>query len=218
MGRDVRLSSDRIAGYRNFINKLWNAARFVEIKREGVTTAAEMPDDREADRVQAGSARGSRSAIGDVRAGARRLSLQRRGQRASTVHLARVLRLVHRDRQGRARARSADAKTETLAMLTWRARASAALAAPDRAVRDRGALAVVPGSGRATAASCARRIRSRAELAPPEAGRRDGGCHRGRALGAQHPLRDGHPDEGRSRSCAVGEGPAARSSRVMRIS
>ena len=27
-GRDVRLSEERIAGYRNFINKVWNAARF----------------------------------------------------------------------------------------------------------------------------------------------------------------------------------------------
>jgi len=28
-GRDIRLSQERIAGYRNFINKIWNAARFV---------------------------------------------------------------------------------------------------------------------------------------------------------------------------------------------
>ena len=34
MGRDVRLSEDRIAGYRNFVNKLWNASRFVAMKRE----------------------------------------------------------------------------------------------------------------------------------------------------------------------------------------
>jgi len=27
-GRDIKLSEDRITGYRNFINKLWNAARF----------------------------------------------------------------------------------------------------------------------------------------------------------------------------------------------
>jgi len=29
MGRDIRLAEDRIAGYQNFVNKLWNAARFV---------------------------------------------------------------------------------------------------------------------------------------------------------------------------------------------
>jgi valyl-tRNA synthetase len=29
MGRDIRLAEERIAGYQNFVNKLWNAARFV---------------------------------------------------------------------------------------------------------------------------------------------------------------------------------------------
>jgi len=31
MGRDIKLAEDRIAGYQNFVNKLWNAARFVQI-------------------------------------------------------------------------------------------------------------------------------------------------------------------------------------------
>jgi valyl-tRNA synthetase len=30
-GRDIKLSPDRVAGYRNFATKLWNAARFAEI-------------------------------------------------------------------------------------------------------------------------------------------------------------------------------------------
>ena len=29
MGRDIKLAPERIAGYQNFVNKLWNAARFV---------------------------------------------------------------------------------------------------------------------------------------------------------------------------------------------
>jgi valyl-tRNA synthetase len=29
MGRDVKLAEERISGYQNFVNKLWNAARFV---------------------------------------------------------------------------------------------------------------------------------------------------------------------------------------------
>jgi valyl-tRNA synthetase len=33
MGRDIKLAEDRIAGYQNFVNKLWNAARFVLINR-----------------------------------------------------------------------------------------------------------------------------------------------------------------------------------------
>ena len=31
MGRDLRLSESRVAGYRNFVTKIWNAARFAEI-------------------------------------------------------------------------------------------------------------------------------------------------------------------------------------------
>jgi valyl-tRNA synthetase len=35
MGRDIRLSADRITGYRNFANKVWNAARFVLLQGPG---------------------------------------------------------------------------------------------------------------------------------------------------------------------------------------
>ena len=31
MGRDIKLAEDRIAGYQNFVNKLWNASRFVQM-------------------------------------------------------------------------------------------------------------------------------------------------------------------------------------------
>jgi len=31
MGRDLKLAEDRISGYQNFVNKLWNAARFVQM-------------------------------------------------------------------------------------------------------------------------------------------------------------------------------------------
>jgi valyl-tRNA synthetase len=33
MGRDIRLAEERISGYQNFVNKLWNAARFVQMHK-----------------------------------------------------------------------------------------------------------------------------------------------------------------------------------------
>ncbi|WP_347310681.1 valine--tRNA ligase [Defluviimonas sp. SAOS-178_SWC] len=42
MGRDLKLSKDRIAGYRNFTTKIWNATRFAEmngcLRRDAVAT------------------------------------------------------------------------------------------------------------------------------------------------------------------------------------
>jgi valyl-tRNA synthetase len=40
MGRDVRLSEERIAGYRNFANKIWNACRFTLMNLEGFDATA----------------------------------------------------------------------------------------------------------------------------------------------------------------------------------
>jgi valyl-tRNA synthetase len=39
MGRDIRLAEDRIAGYQNFVNKLWNASRFVQMNISGASSA-----------------------------------------------------------------------------------------------------------------------------------------------------------------------------------
>ena len=43
MGRDLKLSTARIAGYRNFGTKLWNAHRFAEMNDVFTGTPAEMP-------------------------------------------------------------------------------------------------------------------------------------------------------------------------------
>ena len=39
-GRDIKMSEERIAGYRNFVNKIWNAARFTFMNLEGEDQAA----------------------------------------------------------------------------------------------------------------------------------------------------------------------------------
>ncbi len=44
-GRDIRLSEDRIGGYRNFINKIWNAARFTLLNLGDSTPSNIVEDD-----------------------------------------------------------------------------------------------------------------------------------------------------------------------------
>jgi valyl-tRNA synthetase len=41
MGRDIRLSEERIVGYRNFVNKVWNASRFTLMNLGGYDPARE---------------------------------------------------------------------------------------------------------------------------------------------------------------------------------
>jgi valyl-tRNA synthetase len=53
MGRDIKLAEDRIAGYQNFVNKLWNAARFAQMNLGGANSAGDdfnvVLDDRDLD-------------------------------------------------------------------------------------------------------------------------------------------------------------------------
>jgi valyl-tRNA synthetase len=49
-GRDVKLSEQRIEGYRNFANKLWNASRFVLMNRDGPPVNAAPEHQSVADR------------------------------------------------------------------------------------------------------------------------------------------------------------------------
>ena len=101
-GRDIRISDERVEGYRNFANKLWNASRLVLSNLDGYDPAGDrapagLPGRWIQSRLQATITSGSR--------GARRLPLQRRGGRALPVPVERLLRLVPRDRQDRALSR-----------------------------------------------------------------------------------------------------------------
>ena len=43
-GRDIRLSEERIEGYRHFVNKIWNASRFTLMNLEGVVFEGVLPE------------------------------------------------------------------------------------------------------------------------------------------------------------------------------
>ncbi len=42
-GRDIRLAEERVKGYRNFVTKLWNAARFLELQGAGEPAPTNRP-------------------------------------------------------------------------------------------------------------------------------------------------------------------------------
>ena len=44
-GRDMKLAEERIEGYRNFVTKIWNAARFIQLHTDGTKTL-EPPESR----------------------------------------------------------------------------------------------------------------------------------------------------------------------------
>jgi valyl-tRNA synthetase len=46
-GRDIKLAEDRISGYRNFCNKLWNAARFAFFNLEGYDGDCRLEESQE---------------------------------------------------------------------------------------------------------------------------------------------------------------------------
>ena len=144
-GRDIKLSAQRVEGYRNFATKLWNAARFAEVNGCARVAGFDPKAAKETLNrwIAHETAEGRRRSV----RGDRSLSLQRGGGRGLSLRVERVLRLVRgtveavphrtgRRRQGR------DAGCCRLG-----ARRDLQAAAPVHAVRDRGTVARDRGGG-----------------------------------------------------------------------
>ncbi len=51
-GRDIKLSEDRIEGYRHFVNKIWNAARLVLMHSSAIEDYQELPSEAKLNSVE----------------------------------------------------------------------------------------------------------------------------------------------------------------------
>ncbi len=98
-GRDIKLSMQRIEGYRNFATKLWNAARFCEMN--GCVRRADFDPAKAKTTLNKWIYAEANATVAAVTRSHRKLSLQRRGERSLPLRLEPLLRLVCRIRQAR---------------------------------------------------------------------------------------------------------------------
>ena len=148
-GRDIKLSTQRVEGYRNFATKLWNAARFAEIngcaQRRRLRSAKSVKvtlNDWIIGEAAKADRRGHRRD--------RSLSLQRCRQCRLSLRLEHFLRLVSRTRQAPAARRGRRGQGRDAGDDRLRARRDRQAAASLHALHHRGALG---DQGRAWAAA-----------------------------------------------------------------
>ena len=132
-GRDIKLSSERVAGYRNFATKLWNAARFAEING--------CAHDR---RLRSAQGQRNCSIVGSPtrRRRLRRKSPKRSATTVSTKRRARrivssgtsIATGILNSRSRYSPALTVPAKDETRAMVAWARRRNPKTAAPFHAI------------------------------------------------------------------------------------
>ena len=146
-GRDIPLDPERMAGYRAFGNKIWNATRFALVEGRRGARSRESID---FDRARAAGALDPVAALArPPRASTPALEAFRFDLACSALPLLleRLLRLVHRD--GEAGARAGERKAAGRGSAPHCARSRPSAAAPGDAVPHRGALAeACPGTRR----------------------------------------------------------------------
>ncbi len=97
-GRDIKLSTQRVEGYRNFTTKLWNAARFAEMN-DCVTVAGFDPASEQGDAQPLDRARDRRRPAREVTEAIEAYKFNEAAERALPLRLEHLLRLVSRARQ-----------------------------------------------------------------------------------------------------------------------
>ena len=215
-GRDIRMSEERILGYKHFVNKIWNATRLCMMNLEGYPegpVSVKKEDYSLADRwIRARL----NDTIAERDAKSRRVPLQRCGGPYLPLHLAGILRLVPGAHQaGPLQQGQRGSEACSPGDHDHGAARKPGDHAPLHAFRHRGDLAEdlderaldhagpVPDGGRAVQRRC-----GRARHGPADGDHRHGPQHQGRKGHFAFEEAQGHGDDGRKEppaALAVGD-------------
>ncbi len=215
-GRDIKLATSRVEGYRNFATKLWNACRFAEMN--GCATLPGFdPDERPGGRSTAGSPTRPRAPPTRSPRRSRPTSSTRRRARSTASSGTSTATGISSSPSPCCSARTVAAKTETCAMVAWVRDQILALLHPFMPFITEELWTVTAEGGVARDG-----LLALAPVADPHRAPRRGGRSRDRlgdrprqrdplgARGDEHPA--GVADSAGAR-CGVGETPRARAER-----